>query len=84
MIAQLRRGLTAVLLAAGCTLVLGGCASRYAGDITPELDSYAHNSTQDYNRYARVIDNNTRQAWDDLANFLLLNETSGLTEYPVP
>jgi hypothetical protein len=78
-----RRLLSAALLAVTLTFVLGGCASGYSTDLTPELDSYAHSSEQDYNRYARVTDNNTRQIWDDLANILLLNETSMLTSYPV-
>ena len=79
-----RRVLPALLLSAAAVVCLGGCTQRYAGDVTPELDSYAHNSTQDHYRYARVIDHNTRGIWDDLANFLLINEPSQLHRYPVP
>ena len=80
----LPRVFPALLLAAVCCMTLGGCTQRYAGDVTPELDSYAHNSTQDHYRYARVIDHNTRTIWDDLANLLLINEPTKLTRYPVP
>ncbi len=79
----LRTVLPALLLTALITLSLGGCTQRYAGDVTPELDSYAHNETQDNYQYARVIDNNTRSIWDDLARFLLIDETSKLNPYPV-
>ena len=83
MIFATRRILPAAILAGAVVSTLGGCATGYSRDLTPELDSYADSSEQDYNRYARVIDNNTRQAWDDLANVLLINETSMLTTYPV-
>ena len=76
-----RRSLILSVLAMGL-LVAGGCS--YRSDVTPELDSVAANSEQDYNRYARVIDNNTRSAWDDLASILLIDRNMRLTRAPRP
>ena len=38
--------------------------------LTPELQSYSESSEQYSNRHARVVNNNTRQIWDDLENIL--------------
>lgn len=76
-----RRVLTVAILA-GAGLMVGGCS--YRSNMTPELDSMAASSEQDYNRYARYIDNNTRSAWNDLQRLLLLDRSSRLTKYPVP
>ena len=75
---------TLSLAAAGLLFVgVAGCSGpRY--NVTPFLDSYAHNHEQDKNRYLRTIDHNTRSAWDDLAKLLLLDRPLRLVEYPVP
>jgi len=85
---MIQRTLTIALLA-GALVLAAGCSSSptsagYRGDLTPELDSTANSHEQDQNRYARVIDNNTRTAWDDLARVLLLDRNSRLSPYPMP
>ena len=74
-------------------LSLTGCGSSTEEDIsywdaavpwTPRLDSTARTHEQDYTRYARSIDHTTRQAWDDLAMLLLIDDPIKLTEYPIP
>ncbi|MEO0515126.1 MAG: hypothetical protein AAF086_07515 [Planctomycetota bacterium] len=83
MILATKHILTATLLAAALFIV-GGCASSYGTDLTPELSSYSQSEQQDANQYARVIDNNTRTIWDDFARFLLLDKSSRLTPAVVP
>lgn len=76
--------LSACLLAGALVLLAGGCSSKYSNDLTPELSSYASSEKQDQYKHARVINNNSRQFWDDLSRVLLLEETSQLSRYPVP
>ncbi|MEM1027881.1 MAG: hypothetical protein AAGJ38_07335 [Planctomycetota bacterium] len=83
MILAVRYTLTATLLAAAL-LLAGGCATGYSGDLTPELASLSGSEQQDANRYARVIDNNTRSIWDDFARLLLLEKTSRLNPNVMP
>lgn len=80
----LQRTLAAALLAGGMLLINTGCATDYGTDLTPELDSYSNSHEQDANQYARVIDNNTRTIWDDLARILLIDKTSRLQPAVVP
>ncbi len=77
------------LFVLGLTLVsLTGCnrvtARDVRGNMTPELMTTTRSSEMHLNDYARMIDNNTRGAWDDLDRFLLLNRNSRLTPWPVP
>ena len=76
--ARTRIILSAVALTA-CTS-LTGCGVG----LTPELHSYAESGEQFSNRHARVVNNNTRQIWDDLENIFLLNRTSRLHRFPTP
>ncbi|MEO1236718.1 MAG: hypothetical protein AAFX76_08020 [Planctomycetota bacterium] len=81
---SLRRTLPAVLLVGSLTFLLGGCGPKYTNDLTPELASLTRSEQQDANLYARVIDNNTRSAWDDLARLFLLDENSSLNTVNLP
>lgn len=86
--------LAAAFLLIALVLPSVGCAGKKRGDritardvrgnMTPALDSIGRTTDQDYNNYARVIDNNTRAAWNDLARFLLIQETSDLGPYYMP
>ena len=80
---SIRKSFVAGVSAAALALLVGGC-TNYSSDLTPELQSYAATAEQDRNRQARVIDNNSRQVWDDLSRVLLFEETSQLSRYPVP
>lgn len=73
----------------GLSLVsLTGCNRVTAGDIrrdmTPELMTTTRSSEFHRNDYARIIDNNTRSAWDDMDRFLLMHRNSRLTPWPMP
>lgn len=77
------------LFVLGLSLVsLTGCNRVTARDIrsnmTPELHSTARSGEFRKNDYARIIDNNTRGAWDDLDRFMLLQRNSRLSPWPVP
>jgi hypothetical protein len=77
------------LFVLGLTLVsLSGCnrvtARDVRGNMTPELKTTTRSSEFHKNDYARIIDNNTRGAWDDLDRFLLLHRNSRLTPWPMP
>ncbi len=69
-------------------MTLTGCGRVTAGDIrgnmTPELKTTNRSSGIQKNDYARIIDNNTRGAWDDLDRFLLLHRNSRLSPWPMP
>ncbi|MEM8737601.1 MAG: hypothetical protein AAGG38_03875 [Planctomycetota bacterium] len=77
-----RRTLTAALLAVSLTWIAAGCT--YRDDLTPELASLSQTEEQDANQYARVIDNSTRSAWDDLARLFLLDHNTRLTPVNLP
>ncbi|MEM9882963.1 MAG: hypothetical protein AAF800_08610 [Planctomycetota bacterium] len=83
MLFMIRRTFLAGLLAASL-LLAGGCATGYSTDLTPELESAGMTREQVENRNARVIDNNFRSIWDDLARAMLLDRTSGLQPAYVP
>ena len=69
----------AMLLSTGCS------SSRLVRmDMTNAADSTARDDDQDRNDYARVIDNNTRGIWDDLARLMLVDRSSRLTPFSVP
>ena len=75
----------ALLLAAGLLTACSSTSPRaIRADVTPYMDSLARNTELDKNQYARVIDHNTRSAWDDLARILLIDETSRLNYITVP
>jgi hypothetical protein len=83
------RSLAVAALLIGSICLLGACSNKITPhkvrkNMSPELDSIAQNTQQDRNTYARTIDHTTRQAWDDLAWLLLLDEPLHLTEYPIP
>jgi hypothetical protein len=73
--------LSAVVLTTGCNTISAGEVRR---NMTPALDSAALTDQQVANRNARIIDNYTRTAWDDLANILLLDDNMHLSPYPFP
>ena len=80
-----------LLPAAALLLVVGpltACSNTSArairNDVTPRLDSTARSEAMDSNQYARVVDHNTRTAWDDLARFLFIDETTGMTPINIP
>jgi hypothetical protein len=81
--------LAVIGLIAALTLA-GGCGSdqitakSVRKDMSPELMSLAHQREQRRNMYARTLDTNKRQIWDDLDRILLMNRPSRLSEYPVP
>ncbi len=70
------------------TLCVVGCKSttkeNLRGDISPELDSTAFSADQDANRYARITDHNTRDAWEDAKRLLLLDRPTQLSPYVLP
>jgi hypothetical protein len=77
------------LFVLGLSLVsLTGCnrvtARDIRGNMTPELKTTNRSGQLHKNDYARIIDNNTRSAWDDLDRFLLLHRNSRLTPWPMP
>ena len=85
--------LTVAFLLVALLLPAMGCASQerkritarsVRSNMTPALDSIGRTTDQDYNNYARVIDHNTRAAWNDLARLLLIQETSDLEPYYMP
>lgn len=63
----------------GCNTVPG-----IRADMTNHADSTTRSSEQDANDYARIIDHNTRMAWDDLARILLLDKTSRQSPWIAP
>jgi hypothetical protein len=68
-------------------VALGGCqTSKHSlrADISPELASTASSEDQDDNNYARVIDHNTRDAWEDAKRLLLLERSTMLSPYVIP
>lgn len=78
-----------------CLLVLGlslpaltGCSTITASDIrrnmTPELDTVTRSSQMHANDLARMTDNNLRNAWDDFDRFMLLDDNSHLSPWPMP
>ncbi|MEM6459613.1 MAG: hypothetical protein AAF710_09510 [Planctomycetota bacterium] len=83
MLLAIRRTFLAGLLAASL-LVAGGCATGYGTDLTPELESAGLSKEQIANRNARVVDNNLRSIWDDLARAMLLDRTSTLQPALIP
>ena len=75
----------ALLIAAGALTACSSTSPRaIRGDVTPYLDSTARSTELDKNHYARVIDHNTRSAWDDLARILFIDQTTGLTPITIP
>ena len=82
---KLFRLMCPVLALAFVAVLTGGCHSATAirADYTNSLDSHAQHTEQDRNTYARTIDHNTRSAWDDLANIMLLDRPGRLTYYQV-
>ncbi len=68
--------------------VLTGCnrvtASKIRSNMTPELATTNRSSQLHKNDLARIRDNNTRGAWDDIDRFMLLHRNSRLTPWPVP
>ncbi|MEM8783755.1 MAG: hypothetical protein AAGE65_12995 [Planctomycetota bacterium] len=79
--------LPALLIAVALPAVaLTGCNSAPAirADLSPTTDSTTRSTEQDYNDYARIIDHNTRGAWDDASRILLLDKPSRLSPWVIP
>lgn len=74
-------GLSAVMFLSGCNTVTAGQARRNA---TPALTTSDSTTGQAINDMARVVDHNSRTAWDDLKRVMLLNEPSSLHPYTIP
>lgn len=64
--------------------VVGVTAEEVRSDMSPELDTVAENWEEAKNRMARTTDTTTRQAWEDLGRFWLLDRPSRMTRYPIP
>ena len=83
----LSRGL---VVAVGLTLLvsLGGCNTVTPGKVrrnmSPALATTDRARGQAANDMARVVDHNTRTAWDDFKRLMLLDKPSRLTPYPIP
>ena len=80
-----------LLLATTGLLLVGsltGCNTLTAGevrrDMSPALATADSTRGQSANDMARVVDHNTRTAWDDFKRLMLLDKPSHLHPYPVP
>ena len=61
------------------TLAFTGC-----GTMTPELLSTGYSAPQEHYKISRIMDNNTRTAWDDAWRILLFDHNMRASEYPMP
>lgn len=74
-------GLTMLLAVSGCNTVRPGEVRR---NMSPALATTDSTRAQQRNDMARVIDHNTRAAWDDFYRLMLLDEPTPLSPYPIP
>ena len=74
-------GLTLLLAGSGCNTVRPG---QVRHNMTPALATTDATRAQVRNDQARMLDHNTRGAWDDFYRLMLLDKPSTLTPYPIP
>lgn len=81
---QAAAALTLLALAAGPGCASDTSPSAIRADVTPYLDNLDQNEELAKNDHARLIDHNTRSAWNDLERLLLLDRPSRLNRIYVP
>ncbi|WP_432797872.1 hypothetical protein [Poriferisphaera sp. WC338] len=54
------------------------------GTMTPELLTTGRTPSQEHYKNSRIMDNNTRTAWDDAARIFFLDHNMAGTPYPMP
>lgn len=59
-------------------------ADMIRADMSPAMDHVAHSGEEAKNQTAKTIDDNGRQAWDDLWRALLLDRPARGTTYGIP
>ncbi|MCC6680083.1 MAG: hypothetical protein IT445_04180 [Phycisphaeraceae bacterium] len=74
-------GLTMLLAVSGCNTVR---PAQVRHNMTPALATADSTRAQKRNDIARVIDHNTRTAWDDFYRLMLLDEATPLSPYSIP
>jgi len=75
-------GLSASLTLTGCSSTVSAHEAR--ANATPALATTNATHGQSANDMARVVDHNTRTAWDDFKRLMLLDEPSSLQPYTIP
>ncbi len=78
------RRAAAVCVALGGALLVGGCASGYRANPTPEMATLSNTNDEVANRTTITFDTNFSAMWEDAARFMLVDRPSLLMRPRMP